>query len=422
MTAARLLPGPIASFSAPTTAKVTVPTSKSLTNRGLVCAAVAGGGTIAAPLDCEDTRLLAAALSQAGWPLTWDQRIVVAPRQVPGREVRLDLGNSGTGARFLLALLAAVPGLFVVDGTPRLRQRPMRPLLDALSQLRARVSAEDNCLPVTIVGSRLTGGALQLSPEVSSQFVSALLLAAPLMAADLDLEVSGPLPSRPYLDLTADVLAAFGGEIIRDNSGTRWQVAAKGLTPTTYQVEGDWSAAAFFLAAVAVAGGTLRLGPLALDSHQGDRLMCSVLEQAGLRIAASGRTIEASGPVVRPLAADLCDTPDLFPALAVVASCAPPGSRLSGLENLRHKESDRLSVMVKNLEGLGARLTVNQGTLTATRPLVRAPDQVRPVSAANDHRVAMAMAVAALVAGPLELDDGQCVDKSFPGFWETWVS
>lgn len=399
---------------------VALPTSKSLTNRALVAAAAAGGGTVDSPLDCDDTRVLAGALSAAGWSVTWGTSIEIAGRAVPKHQVALNLRDSGTGARLMLALLAASPGLFLVDGSPRLRKRPMAPLLDALVGLGASVRSSGGFLPVEIEGAALEGGAANVRPEVSSQFVSALVMAGPLMSRGLDLTVSGPLPSAPYLDLTVDVLRAFGGEVGVSDDRRRWTVTPRGLQTTRYAVEGDWSAAAFLLAGVAVSGGEIDIGPLDPASRQGDRAVVGILADAGLVLDWIGDRLVARGPVTAPISADLCHTPDLFPALVAAAVCAPPGSRFSGLGQLKHKESDRLKVMVDNLERLGARLLVRGADLEVAANVRSGGGTTARVTAAGDHRIAMAMAVAALAAGPLELDNPGCVTKSFPRFWEVW--
>jgi 3-phosphoshikimate 1-carboxyvinyltransferase len=404
----------------PLAASARVPTSKSLTNRALVAAAVANGGRVASPLECEDTRLLAGALEAAGWAVTWGAVVEVGPRRAPSGTVSVDLGNSGTGVRLLLALLAAVPGSFVVDGSPRLRERPMAPLLDALEGLGAALEPTHGGLPVRLDGRRLRGGRVELRPGVSSQFASALLMAAPLMDEGLELELRGPIPSRPYLDLTRDVLERFGATVSSDPSGMSWRVAPGPLRPTTERVEGDWSAAAFFLAAAAVAGGSVQVAPLDERSRQGDRRVCEILAGSGVEIAAGPGEVSARGPARGPLIANLAATPDLFPALAAVAATAPPGSRLEGLGHLRHKESDRLAVMVGNLRRLGAVLEEDGTTLRVLAPASGAAGNAVSVESAGDHRIAMAMAVAALRLGPLALDDGDCVQKSFPGFWTAW--
>ncbi len=413
---ANLLPGPRAGLQG----SVELPPSKSLTNRALIAAAAAGGGVIVSPLDCDDTRVLAAALAAAGWPVVWREDIEIGARVVPGERVRLDLANSGTGARLILGLLAACPGLTIVDGSARLRQRPMAPLLETLSELGARIRATNDGLPIEVDGMVLNGGGATIRPEVSSQFVSSLVLAAPLMARGLDLEVVGPLPSAPYLDLTEDVMRAFGGELEVSSDRRRWRVAPVPLQRTHYAVEGDWSAAAFVLAAVAVAGGEVIVHPLDPASRQGDRALLGILERTGLQTSWDSDRLLISGPARSPIEADLTDAPDLFPALAVVAAAAEPGSRIDGLDNLKHKESDRLTVMVENLRRAGAEISIEGSRAVFGRAIGGRFEQPPRVTAAGDHRIAMAMAVVALAAGPLDLDDADCVSKSFPGFWGMW--
>lgn len=412
------LPGPKTDLRA----SVELPTSKSLTNRALIAAAAADGGIITSPLDCDDTRVLASALAAAGWSIEWTDSLEVGSRTVPDGRVVLDLRDSGTGARLILGLLAASPGRFVVDGSERLRQRPMAPVIETLQGMGANLRSRDGRLPIEIDGVELDGGAATVRPEVSSQFVSSLVMAAPLMRRGIDLRVLGQLPSAPYLDLTEEVLTAFGGGVIVEDDRRRWKVAPGPLRRALYDVEGEWSAAAFALAAASVAGGRVELGPLDPASRQGDRGILHILSRAGLEVEWRERLLVVHGPVSRPIQGDLRDMPDLFPALMVVAACAPPGSRLSGLENLQHKESDRLTIMVRNLSRLGAGVEANENEIevhTAIRPMPGPPTEV---TAAGDHRVAMAMAVAALAVGPLELDDPECVSKSFPGFWQSWES
>jgi 3-phosphoshikimate 1-carboxyvinyltransferase len=399
-----------------------VPPSKSLTNRALIAAAAAGGGLIIDPLDCEDTRLLAAALSTAGWTVQWrGPEIGIGPRSAVDSLVSIDLGNSGTGARLLVALLASIPGHFVVDGSERLRQRPMEPLIRALRTLGARIEASGNGkLPVSVEGRALRGGTVEISPGVSSQFVTALLMAAPLFVEGLNLKVKGSLPSEPYLDLTYRVLGDFGADVKRSDDNREWWIAGGGLQRTRWSVEGDWSAAAFPIAAAAVAGGWVGVPGLDPKSAQGDRVICDILADAGMAFEWFGDRLMVQGPVTKPICADLGDRPDAFPALAAVAACRAPGSRLEGLGNLLHKESSRLEVMASNLRSLGAELSISDETFEVERTVDRRIDLVRSVRAADDHRVAMAMAVTALEAGPLELDTPSSVAKSFPEFWTRW--
>jgi len=406
----------------PARGTVSVPPSKSLTNRALVAAAVAGGGTVERALDCDDTRRLAEALAAMGWEVSWEGDTVrVGPRRRPRGPVAVHLGDSATGARFVLALAAVVPGETLVDGSPRLRERPMAPLLAALARLGAEVEAASaDRLPVRVRGGPVAGGRVTLDPGVSSQFVSALLLAAPAMPRGLELVLEGALPSRPYVRLTEAVLEAFAAAVTRRADGGGWRVSAGGARPTVYRVEGDWSAAAFPLAAAAVAGGEVRVRGVSAESAQGDRRVVDLLGRIGCSVRWEDGAVAVRGPALAPLEADLRDTPDLFPALAAVAAAAPPGSRLEGLETLAFKESDRLAVMAANLSRLGAEVVVGPGTLEVLRPLRPPGGGPVAVTAAGDHRIAMAMAVAALRAGPAALDDGGCVAKSYPEFWSDW--
>jgi 3-phosphoshikimate 1-carboxyvinyltransferase len=246
------------------------------------------------------------------------------------------------------------------------------------------------------------------------------MLAAPLMERGLEIHVDGPLPSRPYVDLTVDILHELGVDATHGERETVWAVPPSAPGRCDLRIEGDWSAVAFFVAAVAVAGGRVEIDPVTRDSHQGDRVVCDIVERAGVSISESGRAVVVEGAVQRPLDADLVDAPDLFPALSVVAATGPSGSVLRGLDHLKHKESDRLGVMVKNLRQLGAEIVVEDSTMRVIRGVSPSDHTIRDVVAADDHRIAMAMAVAALHAGPLNLDDPTCVAKSFPGFWRIW--
>jgi 3-phosphoshikimate 1-carboxyvinyltransferase len=296
----------------------------------------------------------------------------------------------------------------------------MAPLIESLTKLGAGLRSDDGILPIEIHGRQLEGGSVEMKPGMSSQFVSALVMAAPLMVNGLDLVVTGPLPSAPYLDLTVEVMRAFGSDLEVSEDRRQWRVPPTKLTPTRFGVEGDWSAAAFILAGVAVAGGEVEIGPLDPASRQGDRAVVRILADAGLGLDWRNGRLIARGPVVSPISAELSHTPDLFPALAAVAACAPPGSRFSGLNHLKHKESDRLRVMVENLEKIGADFESDGMELEVIKGLEPDPRRIPSVTAAGDHRIAMAMAVAALASGPLQLDNPRCVSKSFPAFWSTW--
>lgn len=402
--------------------RVRVPPSKSLTQRALVAAALAGEGSVVqGPLDAEDPRLLAGALRGAGFGLDWHADSVTAYGREPVSAGDFYLGNNGTGARFLLAQLAALPGKWTLDGSERLRQRPISPLVGALRQLGAKVEPSgggETALPLAVSGRALTGGEVALDASGSSQFVSALLLLGAVLPAGLEVHLPSAPPSRPYLDLTAEVLAAFGARLVEEGGGTIFAVGGGGLTAAQFSVEADWSAAAFPLAAVAVAGRRVEILGVRPDSRQGDAAVLKILQSAGCTVEVTGQGVVVGGPATRPLAADLRDTPDLFPALAVVVAAA--GGRLDGLEGLAAKESDRLTVMAGHLQAIGYRVTKGDSWFKARGGGPHPKGPAAPLDPAADHRIAMALAVAGCVVPGIRILDPDCVAKSWPNFWGDW--
>lgn len=404
------------------TGRVVVPSSKSLTQRALVAAARAGtGACVKRPLDAEDPRLLFRALLAAGFAMTWDDDEVVASGHAPVERAELELGNNGTGLRLLLAQLAVLPGEFRVDGSLRLRERPVKPLLGALRRLGASVepavAGAGERLPLLVQGQPLAGGTIELDAAASSQFVSALLMLAPLLPAGLEVRVPAAPPSRPYIDLTVEVLRRFGVAVACQPDGLAWRVAPGAFSPATYEVEADWSAAAFPLVAVALAGGAVEVAGLRYPSPQGDARVLDLLVSAGCRPFVSRLGVRLEGPADRPLEADLRDTPDLFPVLALAV--AKLGGRLRGLGGLVHKESDRLAEMNRLLGEMGAELKLAGDEMSAPggAQLV-APHH--PLDPAGDHRLAMALAVAGCTVPGLHLACPGCVGKSWPTFWSAW--
>lgn len=398
---------------------IAVPPSKSLTQRALVAAALAGpGARVESPLDAEDPRLLYTGLAAAGWELAWEGGAITAHgrRGVAGATVFM--GNNGTGMRFLLAQLTATPGVWVLDGVPRLRQRPVEALVTALRRLGAVIAAAPGsaALPLVVRGGELAGGAVRVAAGESSQFVSALLLLGARLPGGLVVELEGTPPSRPYLALTAEVLEAFGARVEVHNGGRTWWVEG-GLRPTRHTVEGDWSAAAFPLCAAAVAGGQVEVVGVRRSSRQGDAAVARLLAEAGCRLRDTAAGVELEGPAERPLHADLRDTPDLFPPLAVVAARA--GGRLEGLAGLAAKESPRLEVMGTHLRALGFEVSWDNSSFGA-RPSRGGPAPAPPLDPHGDHRIAMALAVAGCMVPGVRIANPACVVKSWPEFWPTW--
>ena len=401
---------------------VTVPSSKSLTQRALVAAALAGPGSrIAHPLDADDPRLLFEALGKVGFRLTWAGGAITAGGRGEVGSASVRMGNNGTGARLLLAQLAALPGAWEIDGSERLRRRPVAPLVAALRELGATIEPRGGGpleLPLRVDGRRLAGGEVRVDATASSQFISALLLLGATLPRGLVVHLSAAPPSRPYVALTARVLEAFGSSVAAVGGGTEWRVRGGGLSPADFTVEGDWSAAAFPAAAAAVAGGAVEVAGVRRGSPQGDVAVLDALERAGCTVHDSARGVVVGGPARNALEADLRDTPDLFPALAVVVAAL--GGRLTGLAGLALKESDRLGVMTDRLARLGFAVESGPDWFGARGGTPRAAAGAQPLDPAADHRIAMALAVAGCVVPGTRVADAGCVDKSWPGFWDAW--
>lgn len=406
-----------------------VPGSKSLTNRALVAAACADGESLLLnPLESSDTRALTAALRLLGAEIflegvEWRVRGPLRPSGHSDSEVFIDVGDAGTPARFLAALLPAIPGRYVLDGTPRLRERPMNPLFEAIRALGADVTflGRAGFLPVSIRGRSLRGGRVAIRGDVSSQFLSALMLVSPLVPGGIELDVDGPLSSASYLALTRRVLEGFGAS------------GGSGYRPARFRVPGDDSAACFPIAGALVSGGRVTLRGLARDSEQPDAVFRAWAASAGGALAwefpAAGEDVlTVSGPpggakALLPVEVDVDAAPDAALPLAALVAFAGGTSRLTGALRLREKESDRLAAALDLLTRAGAvareerdargPVLVVDGRAGVPRPAV--------LAAHGDHRVAMSAAVLALTLPEgSTLDDPGVVAKSWPGFWSAW--
>ncbi len=400
-----------------------VPGSKSLTNRALVAAALAPGvSEIVAPLDADDTRVLAAALGRLGAKVEigGDSWTMAGPLGGCDREeVHLDVGPAGTPARFLLALLSALPGRFVLDGSSRMRERPMGPLVEALRSRGARIEAlgREGFLPLRVAGATLTGGEVAIRADVSSQFVSALLLVSPLVPGGLSVRAEGRPVSGAYVELTRVVLAAFA--------------PAGVYRATRFVVAGDDSAACFPIAGAVVSGGSIRLEGLDPDSAQPDALFRRWAERAGGNLCWEGKgegavlVVEGAGRGVAALDADVDPAPDAALPLAALLAFSRGRSRLRGVSRLREKESDRLAAALDLLRSAGAAVLVEEGEDGEALVVDGPAGQPRRASfaSADDHRVAMAAAVLALaLPDGCEIDAPGVVSKSYPRFWADWAS
>jgi 3-phosphoshikimate 1-carboxyvinyltransferase len=399
--------------------------SKSDTHRALVAAALAAGKSdIQGPLDAEDTRRTRDGLIALGFTVEdaagkW----TVGGRggHVPGGGV-LAFGESGTTCRLLTALAALGAAPSRLDGDARLRRRPLAPLLAALRGLGAEVTAApgSEALPLSAGGRAFRGGAVSVQASSSSQFASALLMVGPCLPAGLLLELEPPLVSRPYVDLTIRTMAAFGVSVAARPDGLVLDVRPASYRAGIYPVEGDWSSASYFLALPALVGGRVRMRGLSEGSAQPDARFASILREAGLTVRIESGLVEVEGgPGLRAFDIDASDCPDLVPTLAVVALAADGPCRMRGVGHLRHKESDRMTQLARNLKRLGAEVIVEAACLTVDGSVRRLSGTT--IETASDHRMAMAFAVAGLRVGEVVLDDFTCVAKSNPGFWSDFA-
>lgn len=411
----------------PVQATVRPPGSKSITNRVLPCAAFAQGeSTFTGLLDSEDTRVMLDALQQLGVKVSLDANRTTAsvvglggaPRvqnRVLANPLELSLANSGTSIRFLTAFCAAGEGEFRLDGIPRMRERPIRDLLAGLAQLGAKVDAPTGCPPVTIHASGLAGGRATIAGDISSQFLSGLLMAAPLARSTVELVVEGELVSKPYIEMTLAVMRSFGAEAQASDALDRFVITAPcSYQGRTYAVEPDASAASYFFAMAAITGGTVTVQGLSRASLQGDVRFCDCLEQMGCEVNYQPDQITVEGRPLRGIDVDMNAISDTVQTLAVVALFAEGPTRIRNVAHIRHKETDRISAVATELRKLGATVEESESGLTITPGPLRAA----AIDTYNDHRMAMSFALAGLKIPGVEINDPECVEKTYPAFFE----
>jgi 3-phosphoshikimate 1-carboxyvinyltransferase len=406
---------------------VVVPGSKSITNRALLVAALADGRSeLRGALHSDDTRYMAAALADLGIPVESDEAdarfgVDGGGGTFSASEADLFVGNSGTTMRFLTAALPLGRGRYRIDGVPRMRQRPIAPLLAALNDLGADAWSEvdTGCPPVVVQAAGLRGGRTRMAGDLSSQYFSALLLAAPYAHEGVEIDVLGDLVSKPYLPMTAAVMAAFGATADIDTVGWRRLGVQPGqrYTGRDYQIEPDASNASYFFAAAAVTGGRVRVDGLGRDSTQGDLQFVDVLRKMGAEVDIGGDYTEVRGPRdgdLRGVDLDLGPISDTAQTLAAIAPLASGATTIRGVAHARLKETDRVAALATELRRLGQEVDEFPDGLRITPRPIQAAD----IDTYDDHRMAMSFAVAALRAPGIRLRDPGCVAKTFPGFFD----
>ena len=414
----------------PFAATVAPPGSKSLTNRALVLAALADGESVLTnALAADDTAVMLDGLGRLGFDLAVDDaaktvRVTGLGGEIPSRSADLFCGNSGTTIRFLAALCSLGHGTFNLDGVPRMRQRPVGPLLELLKNLGVRVaSVEANgCSPLRVDANGLPGGLAHFGAESSSQFLSAVLMVAPHARHEVQVDLGRPQTSWPYVEMTLRLMDAFGhtAELVRDpltREPLKVIVPRGSYAATEYAVEPDASAASYFLAAAAInESSTVTISGLGSDSLQGDVKFAAVLKKMGPLVEVNRDSITVTGTgELDGTDVDLSGMPDVAQTLAVVACFASGGSTIRGLHTLRVKETDRLAALEAELSKLGATVSIESDTLT-----IRPPKRVQPatINTYDDHRMAMSFAVAGTRAEGITIRDAACVNKTYPGFFQ----
>jgi 3-phosphoshikimate 1-carboxyvinyltransferase len=407
----------------PIDATVRPPGSKSLTNRALVCAALAEGpSTLTGALDSEDTQVMIAALRKLGVSIQAEDggrtlRVEGCNGWIPEPQADLFVANSGTTMRFLTALVALGHGEYRLDGVPRMRERPIGDLVAALDQLGANLQCEgaNNCPPVVVRADGLVGGRATIRGDISSQFLSGLLMAAPYAVRDVQLAVDGTLVSIPYVEMTLRVMQAFGGETTAAADYSVIAVSsAHRYAGRQYTIEPDASAASYFFAAAAITGGRITVEGLSRQSLQGDVLFCECLEQMGATVEFGAESITVTGEALRGVDVDMNAISDTVQTLSVVALFAEGPTRIRNVGHIRHKETDRIGATATELRKLGAAVTeLDDGLLIEPGPLRGAE-----IDTYHDHRMAMSFALAGLRTASVVIRDPGCTGKTYPEFFQ----
>ncbi|AWL12040.1 3-phosphoshikimate 1-carboxyvinyltransferase [Saliniradius amylolyticus] len=404
---------------------VNVPGSKSLSNRALLLAALASGETtLTNLLDSDDIRHMLAALKQLGvdYQLSEDKTRCTVTGLGGAFKVStpqsLFLGNAGTAMRPLCAALAASVGEFELTGEPRMEERPIGALVDALHQAGAQIDylKNDAYPPLKIAGQGLKGGHIQVDGSVSSQFLTAVLMAAPLFEDTTEIEIVGELVSKPYIDITLDTMAKFGVQV-NNHDYQRFEISG-GQTyrsPGQFLVEGDASSASYFLAAGAIKGGTVKVTGIGSDSIQGDKDFALVLEKMGAEIQWGPDYIQVTGAPLKAVDMDMNHIPDAAMTIGTAALFAEGKTAIRNIYNWRVKETDRLAAMAAELRKVGAEVIEGEDFIEITPP-----EAIKhaAIDTYNDHRIAMCFSLVALSDTAVTINDPGCTAKTFPDYFE----
>ncbi|MCE9606236.1 MAG: 3-phosphoshikimate 1-carboxyvinyltransferase [Planctomycetia bacterium] len=411
----------VSTVTGPIVGTIRPPGSKSITNRALVCAALAEGtSTLRGALDSDDTQVMVGALQTLGLdvihdPATRTIRVVGCGGKVPSPKADLYIGNSGTTVRFLAAMLATAQGTFRLHGTTRMHERPIQDLIDAVSRLGGRIESEHKtgCPPIIVHAAGLAGGRSTIRGDVSSQFLSGLLMAAPYAQTPIELIVEDTLVSQPYIHMTLAVMRSFGIERANDDV-TRFTIPLGRYTGCDYEIEPDASAASYFFAVAAITGGRVTVAGLTRRALQGDVGFIDVLERMGCEVSESDAGITVVGRALRGIDIDMNAVSDTMQTLAPVALFAAGPTTIRGVAHNRHKETDRIHAVAVELRKLGAQVEEFDDGLRITPS---APLHGAEIDTYDDHRMAMSFALAGLRVPGVVIRDPDCTRKTYPEFF-----
>ncbi len=395
--------------------EMTAPPSKSVSHRLLIMGALSEKEcTISEVLLSDDIQITLDALRKMGfnWIRKSNQIHFTGRRETPEGLSRIFLGNSGTTARLLTAVAVTLPGQYILYGTPRLEERPMKPLLDALQKLGAEIRHHNGFLPVEISGKSIRGAPVEIDASLSSQYISGLMLMAPLTENGLEIVPIGDGVSVPYIHLTASLMKEAGISLTTGEQrigipgSQKYNLKAAG-------VEGDYSSISSFAVGAGISGGDVMIKNLNRYSCQGDRMIFTLLEQAGARVEWRDTVVRVSAEKLSGIDVNMRDYPDIVPSAAIMALFASGSSRFRQVEHLRHKETDRLRALAENISRLNGNAVI-EGT-----DLIISPAELKGalLPTYNDHRMAMSFALVGLKIPEVSIMDPGCVEKSFPEFW-----
>ena len=407
-------------------AVVEVPGSKSLTQRALIAAALAEGDSgLIGPLASEDTAYTIGALRLMGivvddsdparWLVRGNGGVIAEPAE------DIFLGNNGTATRFLTSVAALGQGRFRITGAERMSRRPIGPLMEALQGWDVEISSEadNNCPPLDIDAHGLSGGKTILPEGKSSQYLSSLLLVAPYATAPAELEVQGEVLSRPYVEMTLDVMADFGIRVEAAPSLVFFRIPRGSYQGIEYRIEGDASGASYFWAAAAITGGRVTVANVPVPSLQGDTELVPLLARMGCQVSRVDGGITVQGPEnLQRIEVDMGNMPDVAPTLAIVAAFAEGKSVINNIAHLRIKECDRLAAMVTELGKMGADVEEEPDRMIIHGRAGGVNLHGAEIETYKDHRIAMCFAVAGLKIPGVKITGEDSVVKSFPDFWQ----